>query len=137
MRLLTFNVYPSTPGPLIPTEPIFVKLNALKVGDIYKHQVSKFVFKCINRITPEQFHDWYKFNHGIHEDSTRSNFNVNDGIIINNLFAPSANTSNYGLKQLKVNGPRIWNKLSSYLKNASSLNVFLQNLKVYYISQYS
>ena len=26
--------------------------------------------------------------------------NVNDGIIINNLFVPSVNTSNYGLKQL-------------------------------------
>ena len=138
MRLLTFNdVYPSTPGPLSPTEPIFVKLNALKVDDIYKHQVSKVVFKCINRITSEQFHDWYKINHGIREHSTRSNFNVNDGIIIDNLFVPSANTSNYGLKQLKVNGPRIWNKLPSYLKNASSLNIFLKNLKVYYISQYS
>ena len=73
-------------------------------------------------------------NQGIHEHSTRSNFNVNNGIIINNLFVPSANTSNYGLKQLKVNGPRIWNKLPSYLKNDSSLNVFL---KIIYHSTYS
>ena len=44
MRLLTFNdVYPSIPGPLSPTAPIFAKLNALKVDDIYNHQVSKFV----------------------------------------------------------------------------------------------
>ena len=36
MRLLTSNdVYPSAPGPLIPTEPIFAKLNVLKVEDIY------------------------------------------------------------------------------------------------------
>ena len=48
MRLLTFNdVYPSIP--LSPTAPIFAKLNALKVDDIYSHQVSKFVFKCIYR----------------------------------------------------------------------------------------
>ena len=41
MRLLTINdVYPSTPDPLSPTEPIFVKLNALMVDDISKHQVS-------------------------------------------------------------------------------------------------
>ena len=104
MRPLTFNdVYPSATGPLIPTEPIFAKLNVLKVEDIYNHQVSKFVFKCIYRITPIQFHDWYKFTCGIHEHSTRSNFNVNDGIIINNLFVPSVKTSNYGLKQLKGN----------------------------------
>ena len=99
MRLLTFNdVYPSAPDPLIPTEPIFAKLNVLKVEDIYNHQVSKFVFKCIYRITPIQFHDWYKFTCGIHEHSTRSNYNVSDGIIINNLFVPSVKTSNYGLK---------------------------------------
>ena len=55
MRLLTFNVYPSIPGPLNPTAPIFAKLNALEVDDIYNHQVSKFVLKCIYRLTPEQF----------------------------------------------------------------------------------
>ena len=59
----------------------------------------------------------------MHEHSTRSNFNVNEGIVISNLFAPSANTINNGLKQLKVSGPRIWNKLPSGLKNVSSLNV--------------
>ena len=63
--------------------------------DIYKYQVSKFVFKCLNRTTPEQFQNWYKINDEIHGYSTRSNFNVNDGIIINNLFIPT----NYGLKQ--------------------------------------
>ena len=58
MTLVTFNdVYPSTPGPRSPTEPIFVKLNALKIDDIYevsKYQVTKFVFKYINRIIPER-----------------------------------------------------------------------------------
>ena len=68
---------------------------------------------------------------------TRFNFNVNDGIIINNFFVPSARTSNYGLKQLKVNGPRIWDELPYSLRNASCLNIFLKNLKMYYISRYS
>ena len=82
-----------------------------------------------------QFHDWCKFTCGTHEHSTRSN-NVNDGIIINNLFVPSVKTSNYGFKQ-KVIGPRIWNKLPTDLKNASTLYVFLKKLKIYYISKYS
>ena len=138
MRLLTFNdIYPTTPGPLRPMDPIFVKLNFLKVDDIYNYQVSKFVFKCINRTTPIQFHDWYKLSHVIHEHSTRSNFDVNEGLSINNLFTPSARTTNYGLKQLKVNGPRIWNKILSSLKNITLLNAFLKKLKDYYISRYS
>ena len=130
MRLLTFNdIYPTTPGPLRPTDPIFVKLNFLKVEDIYNYQVLKCVFKCINRTTPIQFHDWYKLSHVIHEHSTRSNFDVIEGLSINNLFIPSARTTNYGLKQLKVNGPRIWNKIPSSLKNITSLSVFLKKLK--------
>ena len=117
MRLMTFNdVFPSILGPLRPTDSIFVTLCCMKVEDIYKYQVAKFVFKCIHTITPVQFHNWYKLNNQIHEHYTRSNYNVNDGIIINNLFVPSARTTNYGLKQLKVSGTRIWNELPSYLK---------------------
>ena len=119
MRLLTFtDVFPAIPGLLSSTDPIIVKLNSLKVEDIYQYQVAKFVYKCLNRTTPEQFHNWFKLYHQLHGHHTRSNFNANDGIIINNIFVPSACTSNYGLKQLKVNGPRIWNELPSYLKNA-------------------
>ena len=125
MRLMTFNgVIPTTLGPLRQTEPIFVKLEFLKVEDIYKYQVSKFDFKGINRTSPVQFHDWSKLSHEIHDHSTRSNFNAKEGLIINNLFVPSACTTKYGLKQLKVNGPRIWNKLPSYLKNATVLSIF-------------
>ena len=36
--------------------------------------------------------------------STRSNYNVSDGVVINNLLVPSVRTSNYGLKQIKVKG---------------------------------
>ena len=137
MRLMTFNdIFPSTPGPLRPTDPIFVTLNCMKVEDIHKYQVAKFVFKCLHVTTPVQFHNWYKLNNQIHEHYTRSNYNVNDGIIINNLSVPTARTTNYGLKQLKVSGTRIWNELPFYLKNAPSLNLFLKNLKVYYISSY-
>ena len=58
------------------------------------------------------------------------------GVVINNLFVPSICTTNYGLKQVKVNGPRIWNELPSYLKNTSPPNIFLKYLKAYYISTY-
>ena len=137
MRLMTFNdVFPAIPGPLSPTDPIFVKLKHLKVQDIHKYQSAKFVVKCLNKTAPEQFHNWFKLPREIHEHHTRSNFNVNDGTIISNLFTPSARTTNCGLKQLKVNGPRIWNDLPAHLKNVTSLNVFLKNLKLYYISGY-
>ena len=126
VRLMTFNdVIPTTPGPIRQTEPIFVKLKFLKVEDIYKYEVSKFVVKCINRTPQVQFHDWFKLSNKIHDHFTRSNFNANEGLIMNNLFVPYMfRTTNYGVKQLKVNCPRIWNKLPSYLKNATVLSKY-------------
>ena len=56
LRLMTYNdVYPTVPGPLISSVPIFVKLGILKITDIYKYQVSKFIFKCINKLAPLNF----------------------------------------------------------------------------------
>ena len=37
------------PSPLHSADPIFVKMNSMKVVDIYKYQVEKFLFKCLNR----------------------------------------------------------------------------------------
>ena len=54
------------PGPLYPSDPIFSKLNMFKVSDIHKYQVLKFVFKSTNMPGPEQFHDWFHFNHERH-----------------------------------------------------------------------
>ena len=137
LRLITFNdIYPSIPGPLSPSDPIFAKLETMKVMDIYKYQVSKFVFKCINFLAPINFHGWFQLNHEKYGYKTRSNFSIKDGSIIKNIFIPSARTTNYGLKQLRVNGPRIWNSLPTNIKNATSLHVFMKNLKVHYISEY-
>ena len=114
MRLMTFNdTYPTVHGPLISADPIFSKLESLKIFD-----VSKFILKCINNIAP------------------RSNINMTDGTKINNLFIPSARTTNYGLKQIKVNGPRIWNTLPNNIKNSSTLHAVLSKLKFHYISEY-
>ena len=75
-------------------------------------------------------------SHTLHGYHTRSNVNITDGTKINNLFIPSARTTNYGLKQLKVNGPRIWNTLPNNIKNSSNLHAFLSKLKYHYISEY-
>ena len=64
IRLMTFNDgFPLIPGPLMPTDPIFAELNFMKVGDIYKYQVSKFVFKSLDQTSPIQFHNWFILNY--------------------------------------------------------------------------
>ena len=52
---MTFSdLYHDTPSPRCPSDPIFSKLNMLKVSDIHKYQALKFVFKSINTLAPEQ-----------------------------------------------------------------------------------
>ena len=69
--------------------------------DIYKFHV--LFFKSINLLAPNDVHGWFQVNHARHGYRTRLDLNVNDGTIIRNLFVPSARTTNYGLKQLRVN----------------------------------
>ena len=52
------------------------------------------------------------------------NLNVNDGTIIQNLFVPPARTFNYGLKQLRVTSPRIWNSLPNKIKNGTPPHIY-------------
>ena len=93
---MTFNdICPIVSGPLIPSDPIFIKLETLKVMDTYKFQVSTFIFKCINKIAPVNFQNWFKINH----ERYGYNININDSKLIKNLFIPYARTTNFGLKQ--------------------------------------
>ena len=108
----------------------------LKVSDVHKYQVLKFVFESINMLGPEQFYDWFQLNHERHRYKTRSNFNMDSGTIIKYLVIPYARSTNYGMKQLKVNGPSWWNLLVTNIKNTTSLFVFLKSLKSYYVSEY-
>ena len=71
MRLMTSDKYSTVYGPLISSDPIFIELEMLKVS--YKYQVSKLIFKCINKMAPVNFHNWFKINHERHGYSTRSN----------------------------------------------------------------
>ena len=60
IRLITYNdIFPTIPGPLRSSDPIFAKLKFMKIEYIYMSQVSTFVFECLNHTTPEQFHEWF------------------------------------------------------------------------------
>ena len=74
VRLMTYkDNFPLHPGPLSHTEHIFHNLMILKIEDIYKFQVCKFIFKTIKK-TPMQFHDWFIFTSVQHNYRTMSNY---------------------------------------------------------------
>ena len=130
LRIITHNDhFPSVPGPLHPTDPLFHKLEILKIQDIFKFQVSKFIFNCLQLNTPIIFHHWFRQSHTIHNYNTRSTFFDIDNVInSNNLFIINARTTHHGLKLLKVSGPKIWNLIPNYIRSTQPVYVPLNGI---------
>ena len=80
-----------------PADPLFLTLGVLKVHDLFKLKIAKFIYKH----NPTNFHSWFILT--IQTHNTRSKFiDIESSIISNNLFFPIARTTHYGLKSIKV-----------------------------------
>ena len=53
------------------SNPIFSKLDLLKIEDIHQLQLLSFVFDCQNKIAPVYFHDYFVQCSQIHNFNTR------------------------------------------------------------------
>ena len=108
VRLMAYrDQFPVLPGPLFPSLPLFFELGLLNVKDVFVLQISKFIHKCLNFNIICNFHNWFKLNCEVHKYKTRSNYNFNNQSNTNNLFIPFGRTTHYGLKLIKVSGPKI------------------------------
>ena len=78
IRVITLNdKLPLVPGPLHPANPLFYKMEILKIY-VFKLQLAKFIFNCIHLITPPIFYNWFKLINTVHNHNTRSTFfNIN------------------------------------------------------------
>ena len=73
MRMMMYkDQYPPLHGPLNPSNPIFVKLAILKVNDVLKLQVIKFIYDSLSFHT-NIFWNWFSQNHTMHNYNTISN----------------------------------------------------------------
>ena len=137
IRLISFSDKRQTDYSFLPSDPLFFKFKIHKIQDIFKLNISKFIFKCLNKTTPVNFHSWYQLTSKMNKYNTRSKFvNIENSVETRTLFVSTARTSNYGLKLLKVMGPRIWNSLPSLLRINESLNSFIEKLKIILINNY-
>ena len=41
---------------------MFLKLEILKIKDVFSLLITKFIYKCLNLDTLANFHDWFKLN---------------------------------------------------------------------------
>ena len=114
LRIITFNdTLPPVPGRLQPSAPLFYKLDILKIYDVFLLQLAKFIFNCIHLNVPSIFDNWFKLNHTVHNYNTRSTFSD---------IGNALNSTHYGLKLIKVSGPKIWNCIPKQIRDSNSVN---------------
>ena len=68
IRAITFN------DSFSPSEPLFLRLGLLKLVDIFKLQLTSFVYACINKLqisVPGVFDNYFNYLSHIHDYSTR------------------------------------------------------------------
>ena len=92
----------------------------LKLTDLYDSQIFKHMFKCLNsnvNILPR--------HSDIHNFPTRNN---------NKFIAPKCNMKKSEMSK-NFKSIKVWNKLPSDIRTSDSLNVFMDNLRNYYLSR--
>ena len=107
------------------------------VSYLLKLKIAKFIYKCLHKINPINFHDWFILTTQIHNYNTRSKFIDSDQLInTKNLFIPTARTSLYGLKKIKVHGAKLWNVLPPNIRINTSFSLFNTELKRHMLKNY-
>ena len=138
MRMITLNDKRLDDYSFPPCNPLFNKLKVLKVQDLFKVRICKFIFNSLSKSNPSNFHNWFKLTSEIHHHNTRSkSVNIDYNTHTRSIFIPTARTSHYGLKKTKVLGAKIWNDLPPPIRvEELSVNVFIERLKEFYLLSY-
>jgi hypothetical protein len=139
-----FQIYDQPPGPLPASEPLFKNLEILKINDIFKLNIGKFIYNTLANESPSIFSDWFIYNHLVHEHATRLNaaiiqqehFDVGYAEPSKNLHTQRSNLVKYGYRKIQVYGPILWNSFPDELKDSPSIYAFNSRAKKYFLSLY-
>ena len=71
-----FQIYGQEPGPLPSSEPLYKKLEILKINDIFELSISNFVYSTLTFDSPAIFNNWFQYTHDIHEHTTRASTDI-------------------------------------------------------------
>ena len=131
-----FQIYGQEPGPLPSSEPLYKHLEILKLDDIFQLNIAKFVYSVLTFESPTNFHEWFSYDHEVHNHSTRSGaeiirnsyFDVGTAVQTYTLHLKGSNNK-FGEKMIKKSGPVIWNSIPGHIQDATSITVFKYQLK--------
>ena len=100
--------------------------------------LSKFVYKWRINALPSNFDSWFKYLSQVHSYNIRGIYVNIDEISHDSLklYIPSARTTNYGTKKIKIQAPTFWNCIPHEVRLKQSLFQFNKALKNHFLSTY-
>ena len=121
MRIITFSRFDEH------STPLFKLLNIIKSCDLVQLHISIFMYKFHNNLLPSYFDAFFTEIGNVHSYNTRAAANES-------YYLPRART-NYGLFNIRFQGPKVWDSLAKNIK-LSSLKGFKDNLRKELLSKY-
>ena len=112
------------------TEPLFKKLNLLKVKVIFDVQCLKCWYKFVNNKLPNYFRDMFKFNHELYNIKTRNHYHLH--------LYPTRTSGARNI--LRHHIPELLNKFPHYLIDrieTHSIYSFSHQIKCYLVDLYN
>ena len=124
-----------------PSDPLFKSLGILKIYDVYKLSVGKFIYSSLSHLSPPLFWSWFSINN---EKATRSNtiisqinfFDVGTTKQTLTLHRKPYKKDTYGAKMIQVLGPVLWNEFPENVRDADSKGIFKKNLIKFLLGNY-
>jgi len=110
----------------VSTKPIFRTYNILRLSDIYKFQISLFMFRYHHKLLPRTFDGYFCQGIAVHNHFTRTLLHYRTDVAHTRM----------KLFSIKCSGPMIWNNLPKYITLIPTINMFKKKLKDCLISVY-
>ena len=96
------------------TEPIFRQLKILKLSDIYRSQIGKFMFSFKKGLLPDAVSDMFLLTNQVHHYNARN---------FNSFYLLPCRT-NIRQFALRFQGPKLFNSFNTEIQNADSFSQF-------------
>ena len=109
------------------TEPLFIRNKILKLDDLYKFELSKFMFDCINGLLPTPILEYFTTNATIHAHHTRQR----------NIPHVTQTFGTTSERAVMHKGPKIWTEIPQTIRLHQNKNIFSRLLKNDYITKYN
>ena len=105
----------------------FLNLRVLKVLDLYKLEISKFMHSHHNNLLPDIFSSFFQISGANHTHFTRSTVNI--------MYDVDRCRTVRGQRSIRYLGPKVWNDIPISIKTVSKL-AFKKEYKVFILAGY-